>query len=421
MTAGLAIYDTMQFVGQRHISTICVGQAASMAAVLLAAGTAGKRISLPNARVVLHQPFGGAQDRRRTSPSKPRKFSGSGEPLSDPGQTYPPDQGPNPNRPRAGLHHDAAQARPYGLIDQIFPSPLGSRPTKPFGALRENRWMNRTADRGARTVKCSFCGRNASQVGRLSPGPGGVTICDGCIETAQTALPARRRPPRTKRRRPGGRFPTPGEIKPALDEYIIGQELAKKKIAVAVYNHYKRIACPGRADVEIAKSNILLIGPTGRARRSLAQILAKILSVPFAIADATTLTEAGYVGEDVENIILKLIQAADGEHRPGPEGHHLHRRDRQDRPKERERLDHPRRFRRGRPAGPPQDHRRHRGQRAAPGRAEASRPGVHPGGHDRHPLHLRGDVRRAGEDHRPAASAGRSPASPRSPGSPGPT
>ena len=157
-------------------------------------------------------------------------------------------------------------------------------------------------------VRCNFCNRSQTQVKKLIAGPGGVFICDNCIEVAHSIILGDKA--KEEEKKPNGDFPTPSQIKAALDEYIIGQDKAKKKISVAVYNHYKRISLPHSSDVEITKSNILLIGPTGTGKTLMAQILAKILSVPFAIADATTLTEAGYVGEDVENVVLKLFQAA---------------------------------------------------------------------------------------------------------------
>ena len=158
------------------------------------------------------------------------------------------------------------------------------------------------------SARCSFCNRVQSQVKKLIAGPSGVYICDNCVELAHSVIFAER----LEEQRSEPHFPTPLEIKKALDEYIIGQEQAKKRISVAVYNHYKRINSKKNIsqDVELTKSNILLIGPTGTGKTLMAQTLAKILSVPFAIADATSLTEAGYVGEDVENIILKLFQAA---------------------------------------------------------------------------------------------------------------
>lgn len=163
-------------------------------------------------------------------------------------------------------------------------------------------------------IRCNFCSRNQLQVKKLIAGPVGVYICDNCVEVAHSILLADKREKEEQRKKQKGDFPTPSQIKEALDSYIIGQEKAKKKISVAVYNHYKRISLKREpAEVELTKSNILLIGPTGTGKTLMAQTLAKILSVPFAIADATSLTEAGYVGEDVENVILKLFQAAKGD------------------------------------------------------------------------------------------------------------
>lgn len=163
-------------------------------------------------------------------------------------------------------------------------------------------------------ICCSFCGKTSDQVRRLLSGPNGVYICDECIELCSEIL-------EEELDGVSDYYDTsndinllkPKEIKNFLDEYVIGQEDAKKVLSVAVYNHYKRIKSKKSSEVEIQKSNILMLGPTGSGKTYLAQTLAKILNVPFAIADATTLTEAGYVGEDVENILLKLIQAADGD------------------------------------------------------------------------------------------------------------
>lgn len=160
-------------------------------------------------------------------------------------------------------------------------------------------------------AKCSFCKRDQFIVNKMIAGPAGVYICDNCIELAHSLIFTT--PSDYEESQGITEFPRPSEIKKVLDQYIIGQEKAKKKISVAVYNHYKRVSLNNKIDdVELTKSNILLIGPTGTGKTLMAQTLAKFLSVPFAIADATTLTEAGYVGEDVENIILKLFQSAQG-------------------------------------------------------------------------------------------------------------
>ncbi|HEY5432109.1 MAG TPA: ClpX C4-type zinc finger protein, partial [Coriobacteriia bacterium] len=171
--------------------------------------------------------------------------------------------------------------------------------------------MARIGD-GADLLKCSFCGKSQKQVKKLIAGPG-VYICDECIDLCNEIIEEE-----LQEATEAGlvELPKPRQIFEFLEQYIVGQEPAKRSLAVAVYNHYKRIQAgeSARGDedtVDIAKSNILLIGPTGCGKTYLAQTLAKMLNVPFAIADATSLTEAGYVGEDVENILLKLIQAAD--------------------------------------------------------------------------------------------------------------
>ena len=171
--------------------------------------------------------------------------------------------------------------------------------------------MARTDDR--KSIRCSFCGKTQAQTGRLIAG-NGAYICDECINLCMSIIADDEE--LAVHDAEGNRLhfenlPKPADIKANLDEYIVGQDKAKKVLSVAVYNHYKRILYAGDNDVELQKSNILLIGPTGSGKTLFAQSLAKMLNVPFAIADATTLTEAGYVGEDVENILLRLLQAAD--------------------------------------------------------------------------------------------------------------
>ena len=174
---------------------------------------------------------------------------------------------------------------------------------------------NSSNNRGA--YLCSFCGRGQEEVQRLIAGPGNVFICDECVALC-SAIIAEETGTRPSTRRSSAnlpaRLPTPRRLREWLDQYVIGQDRAKVVLSVAVYNHYKRLRAGQNVDdVEIGKSNILLIGPTGSGKTLLAQTLARVLDVPFAIADATALTEAGYVGEDVENILLRLIQAAEGD------------------------------------------------------------------------------------------------------------
>ncbi len=219
VTAGMAIYDTMQYI-KCDVSTICIGMAASMGAFLLSSGARGKRIALPNAEIMIHQPSAGTQGK-----------------VTD-------------------MEID---------VEHFL---------------------------------------------KLIQGPG-VRICDECVQLCMSILDDGYQPGPEAGYETPDQLPTPREIKAVLDQYVIGQDAAKVALSVAVYNHYKRIFFGGGEDVELQKSNILMIGPTGSGKTLFAQTLARVLKVPFAIADATTLTEAGYVGDDVENILLRLLQAAD--------------------------------------------------------------------------------------------------------------
>ena len=174
--------------------------------------------------------------------------------------------------------------------------------------------MSKNDDSKNREVRCSFCGKTQDKVRKMIAGPNNVYICDECTSLCCSIVEEEDFYDAPKKKNGAvsrKSLPKPVDIKAKLDEYVIGQDSAKTALSVAVYNHYKRIYFSGESDVDIQKSNVLLLGPTGVGKTMLAQTLARILDVPFAIADATTLTEAGYVGEDVENILLRLIQAAD--------------------------------------------------------------------------------------------------------------
>ncbi len=248
ISAGMAIYDTMQHI-RADVSTICVGLAASMGAFLLAAGEKGKRFALPNAEIMIHQPSGGTQGQATDIEIHAKRIIKMRESLN---RILAERTGQPLERIEQDTERDyfmtAQEAVEYGIIDEC------------------------------------------------------IELCNEIIEeelAEDLGLEL-------------GDIPKPLEIRETLDDYVIGQDTAKKSLAVAVYNHYKRINLGMKLDdVELQKSNIMMLGPTGSGKTLLAQTLARILNVPFAIADATSLTEAGYVGEDVENILLKLIQAAD--------------------------------------------------------------------------------------------------------------
>ena len=244
---------------------------------------------------------------------------------------------------------------------------------------------------GGELLKCSFCGKSQKQVKKLIAGPG-VYICDECIDLCNEIIEEELADTSDISL---GELPSPREIYAFLNDYIVGQDQAKRILSVAVYNHYKRVELGNSLDgeVELSKSNILLIGPTGCGKTLMAQTLARMLNVPFAIADATALTEAGYVGEDVENILLKLIQAADYDVKKAETGIiYIDEIDKVARKSENPSIRG--RVGRRRAASPAQDPRGHVGCRAAPGWPQAPASGVLADRHHQRAVHLWRRLRR---------------------------
>ena len=297
MYAGLAIYDTMQFI-KPDVQTICVGIAMSMGALLLAGGAKGKRMALPNAKILIHQVSSGFQGQATDIEIHAREVIELRRRLDEIIAHHTEQE-----IDKVQLGHRARLLHELGGGEGVRDHRSGD-----LGALVGRDVVARPTDSNEQLL-CSFCGKSQRQVKKLIAGPG-VYICDECIDLCNEIIDEELTAPPTF---DIDNLPKPREIYGVLNEYVVGQEQAKRTLSVAVYNHYKRVQMmqADDSDIELQKSNILLLGPTGCGKTLLAQTLARILNVPFAIADATALTEAGYVGEDVENILLKLIQAAD--------------------------------------------------------------------------------------------------------------
>ena len=321
VTAGMAIYDTMQFI-KPDVSTLCIGQAASMGAFLLTGGARGKRFALPSSRMMIHQPLGGFSGQASDIDIHAKEILKIREKLNaklahHTGQTIK-QIAKDTDRDR---FMDAEESKAYGLIDDVLEHRAESSNGFDFllatahcccyeiGDLMTDT-TDQTSENNGKVLYCSFCGKSQHEVRKLIAGPS-VFICDECVDLCNDIIQEEVQDSDDAEASDG--LPVPKAIKTTLDDYVIGQDRAKRVLAVAVYNHYKRLRHGERVsrDVELGKSNILLIGPTGSGKTLLAETLARLLNVPFTMADATTLTEAGYVGEDVENIIQKLLQKCD--------------------------------------------------------------------------------------------------------------
>ena len=394
--AGMAIYDTMQLI-RAPVSTIAVGVTASFGTVLLTAGTKGKRYALPHATIHMHQPLGGAQGQATEIEIQAREILRLREELNEilAHHTGQPIEriAEDTDRDR---YMTAEQAKEYGLIDEVLASAASVQEGKSQWQVKGTVDVRALLVLPSRPEPGSPADRRAGRrlhlrrVRRRSA----RKCCDedGIETTAEQRDPSLA--PACPRARSWRSWTSTSSARSGPRRCSRSRSTTTTSASRAASAH---------DDVELEKSNILLIGPTGCGKTLLARTLARILDVPFTIADATGLTEAGYVGEDVENILVQLLQAADWDVERAVARHHLHRRDRQDRAQERRQpVHHPRCVGRRRAAGAAQDHRGHGRQRAAAGRAQAPEPGVRPARHAQHPLHLRRRVLRAGRGGRAA-------------------